>query len=90
MLDDVVATELERARCRERLEHLSESSLDCDSLRREALRELQRVIGFDRWCWPFADSETLLPLSGWVFPRKAMVLGGLSDVLESFPIDVGE
>jgi len=64
MLDNVVATELERARCRERLEHLSESSLDCDSLRREALRDLQRVIGFDRWCWALADPDTLIPLGG--------------------------
>jgi len=31
---------------------------------REAVADLQRVIGFDRWCWPFADPETLLPLSG--------------------------
>jgi DNA-binding CsgD family transcriptional regulator len=64
MLDDVVATDLERARCRERLERLSESSLDCDSLRREALRELQRVIGFDRWCWALADPDSLIPLGG--------------------------
>jgi len=50
--------------CRERLERLSESSLDCESIRREAIVALQRVIGFDRWCWPLADPETLLPLSG--------------------------
>lgn len=60
----VVATERERARCRERLESVSESSLDCESIRREAIAELQRVIGFDRWCWPLADPETLLPGSG--------------------------
>jgi DNA-binding CsgD family transcriptional regulator len=64
MIDDVVATELGRTRCRERLEQLSESSLDCDSLRREALCELQRVIGFDRWCWALADPDTLVPLGG--------------------------
>jgi DNA-binding CsgD family transcriptional regulator len=64
MLDDVVATELERARCRERLEQLSESSLDRDSIQREALRDLQRVIGFDRWCWALADPDTLIPLGG--------------------------
>ena len=45
-------------------EHLSESGLDCDSLRLEAIAELQRTVGFDRWCWPLADPETLLPLSG--------------------------
>jgi DNA-binding CsgD family transcriptional regulator len=59
-----MASERERAHCRERLERLSESTLDCESIQREAIADLQRVIGFDRWCWPFADSETLLPLSG--------------------------
>ena len=59
-----MATARERGRCRERLELLSESGLDCDSLRREAIADLQRVIGFDRWCWPLADPETLLPASG--------------------------
>jgi DNA-binding NarL/FixJ family response regulator len=59
-----MATARERGRCRERLEQLSESHLDCDSLRREAVADLQRVIGFDRWCWPLADPETLLPASG--------------------------
>src|SRR4051812_10037980 len=59
-----MATARERGRCRERLEQLSESGLDCASLRREALADLQRVIGFDRWCWPLADPETLLPASG--------------------------
>src|SRR5919106_310649 len=59
-----MATARERDRCRERLERLSESGLDCDSLRREAVADLQRVIGFERWCWPLADPETLLPASG--------------------------
>src|SRR6187200_3257073 len=59
-----MATARERARCRERLERLSGSGLDCNSLRREAVADLQRVIGFDRWCWPLADPETLLPASG--------------------------
>lgn len=56
-----VATERARSRCRERLERLSESSLDCESIRREAIGELQRLVGFDRWCWPLADPQTLLP-----------------------------
>src|SRR5437667_336632 len=60
----VVASEWERTRCRERLERLSESALDCDSIQREAIRDLQRVVGFDRWCWSRADPDTLLPLSG--------------------------
>ena len=59
-----MATARERGRCRERLERLSGSGLDCDSLRREAIADLQRVIGFDRWCWPLADPESLLPASG--------------------------
>jgi hypothetical protein len=59
-----MSTARERDRCRERLEQLSGSHLDCDSLRREAVADLQRVIGFDRWCWPLADPETLLPASG--------------------------
>lgn len=59
-----VATERERTRCRARLERLSESTQDCESIQREAIADLQRVIGFDRWCWPFADPDTLLPLSG--------------------------
>jgi DNA-binding CsgD family transcriptional regulator len=59
-----MATERERTRCRERLERLSESRQDCESIQREAIAELQRVIGFGRWCWPLADPETLLPLGG--------------------------
>jgi DNA-binding CsgD family transcriptional regulator len=59
-----VATERERARCRDRLERLSESHLDCESIQREAITDLRRVIGFDRWCWVLADPNTLIPLSG--------------------------
>jgi DNA-binding CsgD family transcriptional regulator len=59
-----VATERERGRCRERLRSLGASTLDCDSLRYEAVVLLRRVIGFDRWCWPLADPDTLIPLSG--------------------------
>jgi DNA-binding CsgD family transcriptional regulator len=61
---DVMATKRERTRCRERLEKLSESHLDGEALRYEAIGELQRVIGFDGWCWPLADPETLLPSGG--------------------------
>src|SRR5215211_8847756 len=59
-----MAGERDRSRTRELLERLSESGLDRDSLRLEAIAELQCVIGFDRWCWPLADPETLLPGSG--------------------------
>jgi DNA-binding CsgD family transcriptional regulator len=46
------------------MERLSRSTLDSESLRREAIGDLRRVVGFDRWCWPLADPETLLPCSG--------------------------
>ena len=50
-----------RNRCRERIQRLSRSSLDCESVQREVIADLQRVIGFDRWCVPHADPATLLP-----------------------------
>jgi DNA-binding CsgD family transcriptional regulator len=56
--------ERERVHCLERLERLGESAADCESIRREAMADLQHVVGFDRWCWPLADPETLLPNSG--------------------------
>lgn len=59
-----MATERERVRCLARLERLGESGGDSESIRREAMGELRRIVGFDRWCWPLADPETLLPLSG--------------------------
>lgn len=59
-----MATARERDRCRERLERLSNSTLDVESIQREAIAQLRRVIGFERWCWPFADPRTLIPLSG--------------------------
>jgi DNA-binding CsgD family transcriptional regulator len=61
---DVVATARERTRCREHLERLSDSSLDGESIQREAVADLQRVIGFDRWCWPLADPDSHVPLGG--------------------------
>jgi DNA-binding CsgD family transcriptional regulator len=57
-----VATERQRARSRERLELLSQSHLDRGSIQDEAIAELQHVIGFDRWCLPVADPDTLIPL----------------------------
>lgn len=59
-----MATERERGRSRERFERLGKSSLDREPLQREAIDDLRRVIGFDRWCWPLADPDTLLPLAG--------------------------
>jgi DNA-binding CsgD family transcriptional regulator len=54
----------ELSRCRDRLDSLSASGLDCDGLRREVITSLQRSLGFDRWCFPLADPETLVPSSG--------------------------
>lgn len=59
-----MSTDRSRAACRERLERLSASTLDSESIRREAIAGLQRTVGFDRWCWPIADPETLLPGGG--------------------------
>jgi DNA-binding CsgD family transcriptional regulator len=39
--------------------------MDGESIRREAIAQLQHAIGFDRWCWPNADPMSLLPLSGY-------------------------
>jgi len=62
----LVATARDWVRCRERLERLSASSLDRESIQREAVTDLRRVIGFDRWCWPLADPEAGLPTGGGV------------------------
>ena len=53
-----------RDRCRERIERLSLSGLDGESVQREVVADLQRVIGFDRWCLPQADPQSLLPGHG--------------------------
>jgi DNA-binding CsgD family transcriptional regulator len=59
-----VTTARERARCRERLEQLDDSSLDSEAVQHEAIALLRGVVGFDRWCWPLSDPESLIPLSG--------------------------
>lgn len=59
-----MSTARERGRCRERLEQLDDSSLDCESIQRETIALLRGVVGFDRWCWPLSDPEALIPLSG--------------------------
>jgi DNA-binding CsgD family transcriptional regulator len=59
-----MVSEHERSRCRDRVEGLSGASLDCESFRREVIACLQRTIGFDRWCWPLADPDTLVTSSG--------------------------
>lgn len=56
-----VGRERARARCRRQLERLAESRLDVDSLRLEALEHLRRAIGFDLWCCPLVDPDSLVP-----------------------------
>jgi DNA-binding CsgD family transcriptional regulator len=50
-----------RARCRQQLELLADSTLDIDSLRLEAIEHLRRAIGFDLWCSPLVDPDSLIP-----------------------------
>ena len=56
-----MATQLARDRCRERIERLCRSGQDAESVQREAVADLRRVVGFDRWCLPHADPDTLVP-----------------------------
>jgi DNA-binding CsgD family transcriptional regulator len=53
-----------RSRCRERLFRLADSTQDVDSLRREVIAELKRTIGFERWCAPLVDPDTLIAHTG--------------------------
>jgi len=59
-----VATERARTRCRERLERLAESNEGSESMRREAIAELRLAIGFERWCVPLVDPDTLISHTG--------------------------
>lgn len=56
--------ERERNRCVDRIEALTRAGLDADQARREAIAELRRAIGFERWCWPLTDPDTGLAMSG--------------------------
>lgn len=42
----------------------ADSAQDVDSLRREAIAELKRTIGFERWCAPLVDPDTLIAHTG--------------------------
>jgi DNA-binding CsgD family transcriptional regulator len=54
-----------RSRCLERLEFLAGSAQeDVDSIRRIAVTELKRAIGFERWCVPLVDPDTLISHTG--------------------------
>jgi DNA-binding CsgD family transcriptional regulator len=59
-----MGTDRQRTRCLERLGRLATSTLDYESIQRAAIADVQRIVGFDRWCWPLADPATLLPLGG--------------------------
>lgn len=50
-----------RSRCRQQLALLAGSTLDVDSLRIEAIGHLRQAIGFDAWCSPLVDPESLIP-----------------------------
>jgi DNA-binding CsgD family transcriptional regulator len=54
----------ERNRCRERIDAMIRSDLDVEEVRRAAIAELRRAIGFERWCWPLTDPDTGLAMSG--------------------------
>jgi hypothetical protein len=59
-----MSSERARGRCRERLISLSHSSVDSDSLAREAILELSRAVGFERWCLVLSDPGSLIETSG--------------------------
>lgn len=59
-----MATEGERSRSLARLERLSGSTEGSEAIAREVIAELQRVIGFDRWCVTLADPDSLIPVVG--------------------------
>jgi DNA-binding CsgD family transcriptional regulator len=50
-----------RSRCRQQLALLAESTVDVDSLRLEAIDHLRHAIGFDVWCSPLVDPDSLIP-----------------------------
>jgi DNA-binding CsgD family transcriptional regulator len=60
----MVRRERARIRCRERLEALTEAGLGADDARRAAIAELHRAVGFDRWCWPLTDPQTVVSTNG--------------------------
>jgi DNA-binding CsgD family transcriptional regulator len=57
-------SERARSRCRERLDALAGAHLDPDDAKRAAIVELRRVVGFERWCWPTTDPDTVLASTG--------------------------
>jgi hypothetical protein len=47
--------------CRGQLQRLADSALDVDSLRLEVMAQLRQAIGFDLWCCPLIDPDSLIP-----------------------------
>lgn len=70
-----MATEWARSRCRERLGALAEATADLDTVRREAIGELRRAIGFDRWTILAVDPRSLVTHTG------ACVIDDITDAL---------
>jgi DNA-binding CsgD family transcriptional regulator len=50
-----------RSRCRDQLQRLADSALDVDSLRLEVMDQLRQAIGFELWCCPLVDPDSLIP-----------------------------
>jgi DNA-binding CsgD family transcriptional regulator len=50
-----------QSRCRCRLQQLADSALDVDSLRLEVMAQLRQAIGFELWCCPLVDPDSLIP-----------------------------
>ncbi len=61
-------------------------------LRLEAIRILQRTIGFDRWCWPLADPAAALHLTGigeldnWQALPRMILLEQTGDPFNAMPV----
>ena len=82
-----MGSERARARCRERIEALADATTDLDGVRLEAIAELRRAIGFERWCVLLVDPDTLLMSRGighhdWAreLPRLNVEDAGTADV----------
>jgi DNA-binding CsgD family transcriptional regulator len=56
--------ERDRNRCRERIATMLGAELDVEEMRRAAIAELRKAVGFARWCWPLTDPDTGLAASG--------------------------
>jgi DNA-binding CsgD family transcriptional regulator len=89
---ETMTTAWERARCRDRLQALADSSLSSVELRLEAIGILKRTIGFDRWCWPLADPAAALHLTGigeldnWQALPRMILLEQTGDPFNAMPV----